>query len=503
VEGQNLIYIMLRRLLLPLLIIAGLFLSGCSRPEHDSLRFGLSQAPVNLDPRFATDAVSSRINRLLYQSLVDFDANLRPQPSLAEWKQLNPTLYRFHILLGMTTFQDGSPLTARDIKATYDSVLDPATASPHRAGFDMIDSIKVVDNETVDFILNKADPLFPGRLVIGILPEHLLKQKHPFNRQPLGSGAFMFDSWPEEGRLILTRQEDGQRFEFITVKNPTVRVLKLLRGEIDMLQNNLPPELVSYLGEQKEITLLKGKGSNFTYLGFNMQDPETGNLKLRKAIAYAIDRKAIIKHVLGGAARPANALLPPDHWAGNPDLPLYPYDPAKARLLLKEAGYIAGKRPRLVYKTSSDPFRIRLATVIQQQLNEVGIDVDLRSYDWGTFYGDIKAGRFQMFSLSWVGIKTPDIFRYVFHSDSVPPKGANRGRYSDAKTDALIEAAERAPDMAEQAADYRELEAHLLDTLPYVPLWYEDHVFAARKGISGYTVALDGNYDGLIHVRRE
>ena len=488
---------------LAILLLALFVLTSCSKQAGQALRFGLSSAPINLDPRFATDAVSSRINRLLYQRLVDFDDAYLAKPALASWQTLTSMHYRFQLSDQPSMFHDGTALTTADIKATYDSVLNPDTASPHLAGFNMIDSIDIIDGQTIDFHLNKSDPLFPGRLVIGIMPTHLLASNHAFNRQPVGSGPFQFVDWPEEGRLQLQRLSDKQAFEFIAVKNPTVRVLKLLRGEIDMLQNNLPSELVTYLAKQDEVELLKAAGSNFTYLGFNMRDQDTGNLQLRRAIAYALDREAIIKYVMGDAATPASALLPPDHWAGNSDLPLYPYDPAKARRLLKQAGYVDGKRPRIIYKTSSDPFRIRLATVIQQQLSEVGIDVDLRSYDWGTFYGDIKAGRFQMFSLSWVGIKTPDIFRYIFHSESVPPNGANRGRYADIRADALIDAAESELELPQQAKHYAQLQAHLLDRLPYVPLWYEDHLFAARKGISGYSLARDGNYDGVINVRRD
>lgn len=422
-------------------------------------------------------------------------------PALANWQQVGEQHFRFSI--NTSEFHDGTALKAADVKATYDSILDPATVSPHRAGFNMIERIAVLDDQTVDFYLNKVDPLFPGRLVMGILPATLIEAQHAFNQSPMGSGPFQFIRWPDERSLLLKRLKDGQLLEFIEVKNPTVRALKLLRGEIDMLQNDLPSELVSHLADQKEIQLSKAAGSNFTYLGFNLQDVDSGNLKLRQAIAHAIDRDAIIHYVMGEAATPASALLPPDHWAGNAMLKRYPYDPARARVLLKEAGYIGGKRPQLVYKTSSDPFRIRLATVIQQQLGEVGIDVDLRSYDWGTFYGDIKAGRFQMFSLSWVGIKTPDIFRWVFHSDSVPPNGANRGRFFNDEADRLLDAAEAETTLAQQAKHYQALQAHLLHELPYVPLWYEDHVFAARTGLSGYTIARDGNYDGVIHVQRD
>lgn len=481
-------------------ILAVVAVSACSQPPGDGIKFGLASAPINLDPRFATDAASSRINRLIYQSLVDFDESYRPQPALANWDVISPTHYRF-TLAKDSVFHSAGKLTSGDVKNTYDSILDPATKSPHRAAFNMIEAIDVSDDRTIDFRLSKPDLLFPGRLTIGILPSELIASGHPFNSQPVGSGSFEFISWPEEGLLHLQRISDGQRISFLKVKDPTVRVLKLQRGEIDMLQNDLPKELVSHITKQDDLTLKTGPGSNFTYLGFNLQDEDTGRDKLRKAIAYALNREEIIKYVMGGAAQPASALLPPDHWASR-KLPLYPYDPQRARVLLKEAGYTGGKRPLLVYKTSSDPFRIRLATVIQQQLSEVGIDVDLRSYDWGTFYGDIKAGRFQMFSLSWVGIKTPDIFRYVFHSESIPPKGANRGRFFDQHTDQLIASAEGQPSLEGQADQYQQLQAHLLEQLPYVPLWYEDHFFAARSNIEGYTLARDGNYDGLIYVKR-
>jgi peptide/nickel transport system substrate-binding protein len=321
-----------------------------------------------------------------------------------------------------------------------------------------------------------------------------------FNRQPVGSGPFRFVQWPDEGRLRLQRIRDGQAVDFIRITDPTVRVLKLLRGEVDMLQNDLPPEMLAFLASQQGISISRERGSNFTYLGFNLDDSVVGDRRVREAIAHAINRQAIIEYLLGDAARPASALLLPDHWAGNAGLPAYEYNPQRARELLREAGYDASHRLRLVYKTSSDAYRIRLATVIQRQLADVGIDVDLRSYDWGTFYGDIKAGRFQMYSLSWVGIKSPDIFRYAFHSAAVPPNGANRGRFADAEVDRLIEAAADADETGIQADLYRQLQARLLATLPYVPLWYEDHVFVARESLRGYTLGRDGDYDGLIKV---
>ncbi len=309
--------------------------------------------------------------------------------------------------------------------------------------------------------------------------------------------------WSYEGKLQLTRVSDQQHLEFLHVKDPTVRVLKLLRGEVDMLQSNLSPELVNYLRKKPGFKVLQAKGSNFTYLGFNMEDAQVGQHHVRKAIAYAIDRDAIIKYIWGGAAHPANALLPPEHWAGNSQLSSYQHDPGTARQLLKKAGFSTDNPLKITYKTSSDPFRIRLATIIQSQLAEVGIEVKIRSYDWGSFYGDIKAGRFQLYSLSWVGIKSPDIFKYIFHSSMIPPNGANRGRYISPVADQLIDAANAATDPAEQAQKYQQLQAHVLEELPYIPLWYEDHIFIAKANIIGYTLASDGNYDGLINTTKE
>ena len=462
---------------------------------------GLASSAVNLDPRFATDATSTRVNRLIYQRLVEFDSSSLPTPSLAGWQRLSSDHYRFTLRQGRR-FSNGQPLTAEDVAATYRSILDPQIASPHRATLNMLLRIEVIDEKTIDFHLSRSDSLFPAYLSIGILPAKLIEQNHPFHRQPLGSGTFKFIAWPSEGKLQLERKNDQQQITFITVKDPTVRVLKLLRGEIDLLQNDLPTELLGYLKQQSDIVIQQGRGSNFAYLGFNLQDPATGNILIRQAVAHAVNRQVIIHHLFGDAATPAKALLPPWHWAGAESLQAIPYDPEQAKRLLSKAGYSSERPLKLTYKTSSDPFRIRIATIIQHQLAEVGIEVDVRSFDWGTFYGDIKAGRFQLYSLAWVGIKTPDIFRYVFASGSVPPDGANRGRFNDPLTDRLIAEAEALSSPEQQAPVYHRLQQRLLEQLPYVPLWYEDQLFAGRSNIQGYRLAEDGNYDGLQQVRR-
>jgi peptide/nickel transport system substrate-binding protein len=366
----------------------------------------------------------------------------------------------------------------------------------------MIERIVVLDDERLDFFLNRGEPLFPGYLTIGILPAAALRADRPLQRRPLGSGPFRLVAWPQPERLELVRVEDQQRFVFEEVKDPTMRVLKLLRGEVDLLQNDLPPELLDYLADRDGIHVRRARGSNFAYLGFNMQDPSTGEARVRRAVALAIDRQAIIRHVFRGAARPAAALLPPEHWAGARDQAQTQRDLAAARRLLQQAGYSTTRPLRLSYKTSSDPLRLRIATLLQHQLAEAGIEVTIHSYDWGTFYADIKSGRFQMYSLAWVGVKSPDIFRYAFHSASLPPEGANRGRLRDAQVDELIERARDAQRPAQRVALYRRLQTLLGRLLPYVPLWFEDQFFAARDEIADYALDAHGDYDALLRTRR-
>jgi len=446
----------------------------------------LAQAPLNLDPRYATDAASERVNRLIYRQLVDFDAHSKPKPDLASWQQISPTQYRFTLIKDRQSFHDGSRLNAADVVATYQSLLG-LRDSPHVAEFANISAVEAVDADTVKFTLREAEADFPARLIIGILPATLIAKNHDFTHTPIGNGPLKFVAW--DGTLMLERVQDRQVFVLQEVKDPTVRVLKLLRGEVDMLQGDLPPELVSYLMKQVAIEVRESSGVNFSYLGFNLQDAVLKNPQVRLAIAHAIDRKAIIRHALVGDSREAGAILPPEHWAGNPDLVAYDYNPKLAQELLQQAGI---RLPlKLTYKTSTDAQRVRLATMMQAQMRTAGINLEIRSLDWGTFFDDIKHGQFQLYGLTWVGIKTPEIYRLAFHSASVPPKGANRGRLHDAALDALIE-----------QHDWKQVTAQVHQELPYVPLWYEGQFVAMRKGLVDYQLKSDGNWDGLATIRR-
>ncbi|MFQ5692818.1 MAG: ABC transporter substrate-binding protein, partial [Nitrospinota bacterium] len=261
------------------------------------------------------------------------------------------------------------------------------------------------------------------------------------------------------------------------------------------------------LEQDRSLRVVRAPGTNFTYLGFNLEDPILSKRKVRRAIAHAIDRGRIIRYILRGLARPATGLLPETHWAYRKDVASYPYDPALARRLLDEAGYPdpdgEGGRPRfrLSFKTSQNETRIEIAEVIQEQLRQVGIAVDIRSFEWGTFFSDIRKGNFQIYTLTWVGIVDPDIYFYVFHSGNVPPNGANRGRYRNPALDRWLERGRRTFGVAARREVYGRVQEILARDLPYVNLWHATNVAVLNRRVRGFLLYPDEDMVSLKDVR--
>jgi peptide/nickel transport system substrate-binding protein len=282
------------------------------------------------------------------------------------------------------------------------------------------------------------------------------------------------------------------------VRDANARLLMLVGGSADFTQNTVRMDLVDEVARQPRLETATGASAILSYLLMQNQDPILKDLRVRRAIALAIDREKLVRRKLGGHAVLASGLLPPSHWAYSGDVARYPYDPAAARRLLDEAGYPdpdgPGGRPRfsLTYKTSSDLFRISLARLIAAQLAEVGIDVEVRPFELATLFADLRAGNFQLASLQTAEIVEPDMHYVYFHSGRMPskdqPDGLNRMRYKNPEVDRLIEAGRHEVDPAARRTIYAQLQKIIADELPIVPLWFEDNVAVQNRDVRGFVV---------------
>jgi peptide/nickel transport system substrate-binding protein len=246
--------------------------------------------------------------------------------------------------------------------------------------------------------------------------------------------------------------------------------------------------------------VLRAPGTIMQYFGFNLRDPILKDERVRQAMAYAIDRRPFIEYLWRNFARPAASVLPPESWAYNGDVPRYDHDPERARQLLDAAGYPAvnGVRFHITMKSSTDETTRLLTAVLQQQLREVGIALDIRTFEFATFYSDVTRGAFQVYSMRWIGgNEDPDIFEYVFDSSKFPPQGANRGHYSNPAVDALIAAARRETDQSKRKQFYDQIQLILAEQMPYINLWYFDNVIVAAKRVHNLTLNPSGSYDFL------
>src|SRR5512134_275126 len=488
--------------------------SGCAQKypiEEGRLVIALPGTPVSLDPRVATDAYGEQILQMTHASLVRLDNAGNPAPDLAEsWETPDPLTYVFRLRPGLR-FHDGRPLTSTDVRYTFEWILDPANRSPHRAVYRHVASIGTPDPRTVVFRLVEPFAPFLSTAVRGIVPAGSPAGGYA---PPAGAGPYRIDSVSPDGEAVLTafdRHHAGPpAIRSVTVKfvpDSNVRFLELSAGSVNFAVNGVDPDLLPALSKTGRIVVEEAPGGNVTYLGFNVRDRALSDARVRRAIATAIDREAIVRAIWKGRADLAESILPPGSWALDDAIPPVRFDPAGARRLLDEAGYRDpdgdGPLPRLrlTYKTSQNELRRRVAAAIQEQLRQVGIALEIQSLEWGTFFSYVKTGNFQLYSLTWVGIADPDIFHHAFHSASVPPDGANRGGYADAEVDRLTEAARRETSPARRRDMYRQVQRILARDLPVFPLWAGRNVLALDRRLAGFAIVPDESYASVPLMR--
>jgi len=500
-----------------------LFLAAACRPgpvsrPDDEFRVGIESFPASLDPRYATDAHGVRILPLVFRGLLAKKASGELGLDSAEsWETPDPLTHVLRLRQGIR-FHDGGLLTSRDVVALYNFVRNPENGSPHSGSLTAVKSVEAPDDFTVVFKLSEMHVSFPFQLTLGILPERLASRKDTGD-ELIGTGPYRLVS-EKQGRSsdeIVLEAFPGcfagppnlKRIKFRVVSNATTRLLEMDSGGLDLLQNAVPPYSVKFLDRNPEVNVTIAPGSSYQYLGFNLEDEILSDVRVRKAIAHAVDRDELISFAMLNLARPATGLLPPEHWAYEPDVVKYQFDPALSKQLLDAAGRPdpdgdgPAVRFTLSYKTSTDKTANEVAKIIASQLRKVGIGVEVGSFEWGTFFSDVKKGNFQMMSLRWVGLSDPDIFHYIFHSDSMPPNGANRGRYVNKNVDAWIEQSRREPDLEKRKQLYANIQKALADDCVYVSLWWLDNVLVMRRGFEGYEAMPGGEYTGLAKVRRK
>lgn len=493
------------------LVAAACVLAACEpgrrRTPDDTLVVLLEADFAELDPRFFNSAYESKVSGLIAAGLVSLEPDSpAPHLVLAESTTLVDPLTRDFTLRADARFSDGTPVTAADVAYTYLSILDPALKSPLRQGYgERFAAVEALDARRVRFHLRQPVASFSD-FVTGIVSRAAaLAEGGRFpDGRTLACGPYRIVSFAIGDALLEANPywagapPPVPRIHVRTVKDAGARMLMLAGTSADFTQNSVRVDLTDALAAHPRLHAVSGPSIILTYLMFNNEDPILGDVRVRRAIAHAIDRERLIAARFAGHAVLATGLLAPLHWAYSGDVRRYQYDLPLARALLDDAGWPdpdgPGGQPRfrLTYKTSSDAFRVSVARVLVQQLAEVGIAVELRSFDFAIFIADLRAGNFQLASMQTKEIVDPDLYTYYFHTRRIPsaehPDHGNRFRYRSARADALIDAGRVAPDRATALASYAELQRLLADDLPIFPLWHEDNIAIMNVDVSGYTV---------------
>ncbi len=501
-------------------VLMALFgLTGCRSQVEvpGSVVMIIESSPNNLDLRQGTDAQSERVGGLIFDALVKKDEHFNLQPWLAtSWEQPDALTWIFHLRDGVR-FHDGRPLEAEDVAWTICSMVDGTLITAKGGAFAAVDRVEVRDRLTVvvrlkrpaaGLLFNMSDGLF------GVVPRG---SGRDFGLHPVGSGPFRFVSAVQDKEVIVERNErywaesgvpptGTSRIEhvrFAVVPDAITSSLELKKGSADLASNVVTLDMVHTLAQEPNLEVKSSAGAPVVYTNFNVNDPALKDRRVRQAIACAMDRQAIVDAIWRGQARLASTLLPAEHWAAASDTEMaqYPHDVARAQRLLDQAGFPArkdGVRLRLTLKTSTDETTRLMAAVLQQHLRAAGIQLDIRSAEFGTFYADVTRGAFQMYALRWIGSnEDPDIFRYAYGSDAFPPKGGNRGRYSNPRIDALMAAAAIETEPQRRRSDYVEVQKILADDLPGIPLWYPNNQVIHTRRIENVTPNASGTFDFL------
>ena len=490
--------------------------------DGDWLVSRLSAEMPHLNPLTSTDYYARQVFAWIFEPLIDYDnETLEPEPNLAEsWEISDDHLtYTFHLREDIT-FSDGIPLTAQDVKFTYDKTMDPATDCAHvRHMYQDIERIEIPDDYTVRYVCKL--PYFRHLIVLGlirILPEHIYGEgdfnNHPNNRHPIGSGPYIFESWETGRQVALTRNENywGEKprilkrvYKIITDDNAAFQVLEA--GEIDAMED-VPREAwvtrMTKPGFEERFNKFMHYSPRYTYLAWNRKRAWFGDTRVRRAMTMLLDRELIHETIYQGTVRTVSGpqfIESPEY---NNDVAPWPFDPEQAKALLEQAGWTDADGDGVREKDGT-PFRFemlygtgrpaveQMMTVYKEELEQAGVKMVLKPLEFATVLESTAKGEFDAYSLGWVLPLYPDPYS-TWHSSQTMEGGYNRVWFENAEADKLIEDARIEFDRKKRIELYHRLHEILHYEQPYTFLHCPAELVAVDKrfhGIKVYPYGLD------------
>ena len=455
-----------------------------------TLIIGKSEEAVGWDPAMVTAASSFELIAAVYETLLIFDDNGDPMGILAEsWDQPDDTTYVFTLKDGVT-FHNGQPLTAEDVKFTFERIMDPEGGSPWTSQFEPVESVEATDDRTVTFTMKESYGPFLATLssnYAAILPN---SPDTDFQTEMIGTGAFMMESYTQDTETVLAAFPDyhveGQpkvaKIQYKILPDEPARLAAVRTGEIHLTSLVDPISIDTARGDSA-VTVIDHDTTDYFLLGFNCKEAPFDDVKVRQALSMAIDRQAIIDSVFFGAGQVSGPIVPTlGDWA-NPveDLPNYGVDLDGAKALLEEAG-----ASDLTFSITVGADRtefVNIALVIQDQLKEIGVTVELDQVEWGTFIDKWIARDFQSF-VSYNGSgNDPDRALYpALHTGG----SVNAFQFSDEQVDQLLEQGRSQTDHEERKATYQEVEKLIAEQAPLIFICTRVGHFATATGVEGF-----------------
>ncbi|SEB59269.1 peptide/nickel transport system substrate-binding protein [Paramicrobacterium humi] len=483
--------------------IGAVVLSGCSAGEGVDVDGGggdnvlvaaIAGEPDQLDPHKTTSYFSFQVLENVFDTLVEPDENLEMQPALAEsWDLSDDQLtWTFHLRDGVT-FHDGSDFTADDVVYSYDRIIDDELSNAWR--FSAVSDVKKVDDLTVDITVSQPTPNllssiggFKGMAIV----DKDNVESGDITTKPVGTGPFKVASYTSGDSIKLTANEDywggapkidGVTFRFISEGSTAISALK--SGEVDWT-DSIPAQQVKGLKGADGVTVDVAASNDYWYLALNEAREPWNDVRVRQAIAYGIDRDAIVQATSYGTAT-ANQLAIPEDSVWYTPYDKYSTDLDKAKQLLDEAG--VGDLSIDMLVTQDYPETVTAAQIIADNLKPLGITLDIRTVDFATWLDEQNTGNFDMLMMGWLGNIDPDDFYYAQHHTGA---ASNAQKYSNAEVDKLLDAGRTETDESARKQLYADAATIIADEASYIYLYNPSVIQAWSSDLKGYEARSDG-----------